>query len=184
MGRLLLGACALGFAAHAEVKVFRGFTLVDSVKGVTTPDQAMIVDNGKIRWVGSMRRLKIPERAIIEDSIRTVREAARLLGICCGWRSQGLDHHIPPRLGQRPGDDIAIAAVVARPDPHHYRPRGPACAHRIGHLRQSRQRITECAQFTRRGPTGRGFAGQSLHITYAIERFTQRCASAMTDRDW
>ena len=63
----LLAAGALSVVAHAEVKVFQNFTLVDSVKGVATPAQAMIVDNGKIRWVGPLAKLKTPERSIIED---------------------------------------------------------------------------------------------------------------------
>jgi imidazolonepropionase-like amidohydrolase len=66
LARLALGAAsslALAMAAHAEVKVFRGFNLVDSVGNRTTANSAMIVDNGKITWVGPTAQLKAPAGA-------------------------------------------------------------------------------------------------------------------------
>ena len=57
----LLTACLAGRTAHAEVTVFKNFALVDSVAGRAKPASAMIVDNGKITWVGPARQLKVPK---------------------------------------------------------------------------------------------------------------------------
>ncbi len=59
---LALGGVLAG-GAQAEVKVFRNFTLVDAPRNATTPGQAMIVDDGKITWVGAAASLKAPAGA-------------------------------------------------------------------------------------------------------------------------
>src|ERR1700730_4968654 len=47
----------------AEVKVFKGFTLIDGSGGAPAPGSAMIVDNGRISWVGPTAKLKAPAGA-------------------------------------------------------------------------------------------------------------------------
>ena len=63
--------------------------------------------------------------------------------------------------GQQPAARIALGGMRQH------------SAHRVGHLRQARQRITEGAQLTWGGAAGRRFAGQSLHVTHAIKRLAQ-----------
>ena len=47
----------------AEVKVFKGFTLIDGSGGASAASSAMIVDNGRITWVGPTAKLKAPAGA-------------------------------------------------------------------------------------------------------------------------
>src|ERR1700730_388338 len=47
----------------AEVKVFKGFTLIDGLGGAPVAGSAMIVDNGRITWVGLTAKLKAPAGA-------------------------------------------------------------------------------------------------------------------------
>src|SRR6266853_1502734 len=47
----------------AEVKVFKGFTLIDGSGRAPVTDAAMIVDNGRIHWVGEDATLKAPAGA-------------------------------------------------------------------------------------------------------------------------
>ena len=47
----------------AEVKVFKGFTLIDGSGGAPAARSAMIVDNGRITWVGPTANLKAPAAA-------------------------------------------------------------------------------------------------------------------------
>src|SRR6266853_3944689 len=47
----------------AEVKVFKGFTLIDGSGRAPVTDAAMIVDNGRIHWVGQTATLKAPAGA-------------------------------------------------------------------------------------------------------------------------
>src|ERR1700720_2538087 len=47
----------------AEVKVFKGFTLIDGSGGAPAPASAMIVDNGRISWIGPAAKLKAPAGA-------------------------------------------------------------------------------------------------------------------------
>ena len=52
---------------NAEVRVFRGFTLIDGSGAAAAPNSAMIVDAGRIRWVGSAPNLKVPAGAEVVD---------------------------------------------------------------------------------------------------------------------
>ena len=47
----------------AEIKVFEHFTLIDGNGGAPRRDSAMIVDNGRIQWVGPEASLKAPPGA-------------------------------------------------------------------------------------------------------------------------
>jgi imidazolonepropionase-like amidohydrolase len=58
---------AMTISAAAEVKVFKGFTLIDGTGAPAKPDQAMIVTDGRISWVGSEAQAKIPESAQVID---------------------------------------------------------------------------------------------------------------------
>jgi imidazolonepropionase-like amidohydrolase len=53
--------------AQAEVRVLRGFTLIDGTGGTPVPNSAMIVDAGRISWVGPVSSLKAPAGAEIVD---------------------------------------------------------------------------------------------------------------------
>ena len=52
---------------HAEVRVLRGFTLIDGTGRPAAPNSAMIIDDGRIRWVGRVADLKIPAGAETVD---------------------------------------------------------------------------------------------------------------------
>ena len=47
----------------------------------------------------------------------------------------------------------------------------------VGDARQSRQRVTQGAEFAWRGPTGGGFACQSIDVAHTVECFAQRGAA-------
>ena len=57
-GLLLLFATSL----VAEVKVLKNFTLIDGTGHAPVAHAAMILDNGRIQWVGPVARLKAPPR--------------------------------------------------------------------------------------------------------------------------
>ncbi|MDE3195053.1 MAG: amidohydrolase family protein [Acidobacteriota bacterium] len=61
---LLLAGAVSG---RAEVKVLRNFTLIDGTGGRPASGSAMIVDSGRIRWVGPVGQLKIPAGAEVVD---------------------------------------------------------------------------------------------------------------------
>src|SRR5437879_10982197 len=68
MGRRMFRYLIAGFAIlaaplAAEVKVFKGFTLIDGSGRAPATDAAMIVDNGRIQWVGQTAKLKAPAGA-------------------------------------------------------------------------------------------------------------------------
>jgi imidazolonepropionase-like amidohydrolase len=48
---------------HAEVKVLKNFTLIDGTGHQPVARAAMIVDSGRIRWIGSVGQLKSPASA-------------------------------------------------------------------------------------------------------------------------
>jgi imidazolonepropionase-like amidohydrolase len=52
---------------RAEVRVLRGFTLIDGTGTAPVPGSAMIIDAGRITWVGSVSRLKVPAGAEVVD---------------------------------------------------------------------------------------------------------------------
>jgi len=62
---LLLLCIAAGL--HAEVKVFTNFTLMDGTVRAAVNDSAMIVDNGRIAWVGAVAKLTAPSGAEVVD---------------------------------------------------------------------------------------------------------------------
>jgi imidazolonepropionase-like amidohydrolase len=53
----------LSSSLHGEVRVLRGFTLIDGTGRPAAANSAIIIDNGRIRWVGPVADLKIPAGA-------------------------------------------------------------------------------------------------------------------------
>jgi imidazolonepropionase-like amidohydrolase len=51
----------------AQVKVFRDFTLIDGTGHPPGPHSAMILDHGRIQWVGPVAALKIPPAAQVSN---------------------------------------------------------------------------------------------------------------------
>ena len=66
MKRLLLGLL-LCLPAMPQGVVFKGFTLIDGRGGAPVSDAAMIVDSGRITWVGPASQLKVPAGASVND---------------------------------------------------------------------------------------------------------------------
>jgi imidazolonepropionase-like amidohydrolase len=66
---LAFAFCLVSAAAslHAEVRVLRGFTLIDGTGAAAVPNSAMIVDVGRITWVGPVSGLKVPAGAEVVD---------------------------------------------------------------------------------------------------------------------
>jgi imidazolonepropionase-like amidohydrolase len=58
-----LALALLAFTASAEVKVLQHFTLIDGTGKAAVADSAMIVNNGRIEWVGPAAQLKAPAGA-------------------------------------------------------------------------------------------------------------------------
>jgi imidazolonepropionase-like amidohydrolase len=52
---------------HSEVKVFKNFTLIDGAGGPAAAGSSMIVDSGRIQWVGPTGNLKAPASAEVID---------------------------------------------------------------------------------------------------------------------
>jgi imidazolonepropionase-like amidohydrolase len=50
-----------------EIKVLKNFTLIDGSGGPAIADAAMVIDNGRISWIGSAARVKPPAGAQIID---------------------------------------------------------------------------------------------------------------------
>jgi microcystin-dependent protein len=57
----------IGGALHGEVKVLQNFTLIDGTGRAPASRQAMIIDNGRITWVGPAAQLKMPPGAETVD---------------------------------------------------------------------------------------------------------------------
>ncbi|MES1258525.1 MAG: amidohydrolase family protein [Acidobacteriota bacterium] len=53
----------LAVSLHAEVKVLKNFTLIDGTGRAPAPNSAMIIDAGRISWVGPAAQLKAPAGA-------------------------------------------------------------------------------------------------------------------------
>src|SRR5688500_12992597 len=51
----------------AAALVFRNFTLIDGTGGAPLAPAAMVVQNGRVSWVGSATDLKAPEGATVTD---------------------------------------------------------------------------------------------------------------------
>lgn len=60
-------AAILAAPLAAEVKVFKGFRLIDGTDRAPVNSAAMIVDNGRITWVGEASKLKAPAGAETVD---------------------------------------------------------------------------------------------------------------------
>ena len=67
--KIVAAGLALLFAAslHAEVNVLKNFTLIDGTGGPPLADAAMIIDDGRIRWVGPAAQLRTPSSAQVLD---------------------------------------------------------------------------------------------------------------------
>ncbi len=52
---------------RAEVRVLRGFTLIDGTGAAAAADSAIIIDAGRIKWVGPVSALKVPSGAQVVD---------------------------------------------------------------------------------------------------------------------
>jgi imidazolonepropionase-like amidohydrolase len=63
----ILAALSLAGALQAEVKVLKNFTLIDGTGKPPVAGSAMIVDNGRITWIGPVAALKTPAGAEIVD---------------------------------------------------------------------------------------------------------------------
>jgi imidazolonepropionase-like amidohydrolase len=57
----------LSFALQAETVAYKGFTLIDGAGGAPVSGAAMIVENGRITWVGPGAQLKVPQGATVND---------------------------------------------------------------------------------------------------------------------
>jgi imidazolonepropionase-like amidohydrolase len=57
----------LGSALHGEVRVLKDFTLIDGTGRPAVAHSAMIIDNGRIRWVGPVSQLAVPAAAEVVD---------------------------------------------------------------------------------------------------------------------
>jgi imidazolonepropionase-like amidohydrolase len=63
----ILAALLLANSLYAEVKVLKNFTLIDGTGRASAPQSAMIIDNGRIFWIGPAAQLKPPAGAEIVD---------------------------------------------------------------------------------------------------------------------
>ena len=64
---LLALATLAALPLAAEVKVLKNFTLIDGNGKAPVPAAAMIIDNGRISWVGAAAQLKVPAGADVVD---------------------------------------------------------------------------------------------------------------------
>ena len=68
MGTLLAFSLALfSLPAFAEVKALKNFTLIDGSGGPAIGGAAMLIDNGRISWIGSAQRINPPAGAEVID---------------------------------------------------------------------------------------------------------------------
>jgi imidazolonepropionase-like amidohydrolase len=66
MKQLVL-AVLLAVPGVAQVAAYRGFTLIDGNGGAPVSGAAMIVENGRITWVGPAAQLKAPQGVTVKD---------------------------------------------------------------------------------------------------------------------
>jgi imidazolonepropionase-like amidohydrolase len=64
---LPISLAILSLPAFAEVKALKNFTLVDGTGGPSIANAAMLIDNGRISWIGSTGRLNAPSGAEMID---------------------------------------------------------------------------------------------------------------------
>jgi imidazolonepropionase-like amidohydrolase len=57
----------LPLPVFSEVIAFKNFTLIDGNGGPAIADAGMVIDNGRITWIGSAARLKAPADALVAD---------------------------------------------------------------------------------------------------------------------
>jgi imidazolonepropionase-like amidohydrolase len=67
MNKLALLVSLFAIGLHAETKVFKNFTLIDGTGRAAAPNSAMIIENGRISWVGPVSQLKTPSGAEVAD---------------------------------------------------------------------------------------------------------------------
>jgi imidazolonepropionase-like amidohydrolase len=60
-------AVALAGAARCETTVLSHFTLIDGTGKAPVADQALIITDGRLRWVGPAAKLKAPKGATVEN---------------------------------------------------------------------------------------------------------------------
>src|SRR6266516_7344647 len=68
--RFIMAAWILGLLVlplRSEVRVFKNFTLIDGTGRPPAAGSSLIVDNGRIQWVGPTGNLKAPASAEIVD---------------------------------------------------------------------------------------------------------------------
>src|SRR5262249_23136417 len=63
----ILTCLLLANSLHAEVKVLKNFTLIDGTGRAPAPQSSMIIDNGRISWIGPTAQLKAPAGAETVD---------------------------------------------------------------------------------------------------------------------
>ena len=64
---VILAALLLVTSLHAEVKVLKNFTLIDGSGRPPVAQSAMILDNGRISWIGPAAELKTPSGSEVVD---------------------------------------------------------------------------------------------------------------------
>src|SRR5262245_27108646 len=57
----------IGASLRAEIKVLKSFTLIDGTGRAPAANSAIIIDNGRITWVGPTAQLKTPAGAEVTD---------------------------------------------------------------------------------------------------------------------
>ena len=67
MRRVALVMCLLALPALSEIRVLKNFTLIDGNGGPAIAGAAMVIDNGRITWIGSAAKVKPPAGAEITD---------------------------------------------------------------------------------------------------------------------
>lgn len=60
-------AVALAASAHAETNILSHFTLIDGTGRGPVADQALVITDGRLSWVGPASKLKAPKGAHVED---------------------------------------------------------------------------------------------------------------------
>src|SRR5690349_14719495 len=63
----ILAFLLLANSLYAEVKVLKNFTLIDGTGRPAAPQSAMIIDNGRISWIGPASQLQSPAGAEVID---------------------------------------------------------------------------------------------------------------------
>src|SRR4051812_39323551 len=57
----------LGSALHGEVRVLKDFTLIDGTGRPAAPRSSMVINDGRIQWVGPTSQLQVPASAEVVD---------------------------------------------------------------------------------------------------------------------